>query len=70
MSLKKGTLKSFDTLNYTATVILSGSYKADIKDITVARNIESTDMVAGRNIVVFFPDEHNAREAVIIAVYT
>ncbi len=70
MSLKKGILKSFDSLNYIATVNLSGSYKADLKDVTVARNIESADMVAGRNVVVFFPDEHNAKEAVIIAVYT
>jgi len=70
MSLKKGVLRSFDAVSYTATIVLSGSDKADLKDVAVARNIESAGMVAGRNVAVFFPDEHNAKEAVIIAVYT
>ena len=70
MSLKKGILKSFDSSGYTATVAISGSYKADLEDVAVARNIDGADMVAGRSVTVFFPDEHNAKEAVVIAVYT
>ena len=70
MNLKKGTLKSFNAANYTATVALSGSHTSNLEDIAVARNIENTQMVNGRNVAVFFPEEHNAKEAVVIAVYT
>jgi hypothetical protein len=69
MSLKKGVLKSFDAVSYTAAIALSGSYKAYLEDVTVARNIATAQMVAGRNVAVFFPDEHNAKEAVVVAVY-
>lgn len=70
MSLKKGLLKSFNAASYTASVQLSGSRKAYLEDVAVARNIASSQMVAGRSVAVFFPDEHNAKEAVIVAVYT
>ena len=70
MSLQKGLLKSFSSVNYTATVHLTGSYKAYLEGITVARNIPTGEMIAGRKVAVIFYDEHNPREAVIIAVYT
>jgi hypothetical protein len=69
MSLKKGILRNFDEVNYTATVALSGSRQASLGGVAVARNIAETKMVAGRSVAVFFPDEHNAKEAVIIAVF-
>ena len=70
MSLQKGLLKSFSSVNYTATVQLTGSYKAYLEGITVARNIPAGEMVAGRKVTVIFFDEHNPREAVVVAVYT
>lgn len=70
MESRVGILKSFDTGSYTATVQLSGSYKAYLEGIAVARNIASSEMVAGRKAAVIFFDEHNAREAVVVAVYT
>ncbi len=70
MSLRKGVLKSFNSGNYTATVQLAGSYKAYLEDITVARNLPSGEMTAGRKVAVIFFDEHNPREAVVVAVYT
>ena len=70
MSLKKGILKSFNATNYTASVALSSSRKADLDDVAVARNIASNQMTAGKNVAVFFFDEHNAKEAVVVAVYT
>ena len=70
MSLKKGILKSFDSGDYTAIVQLSGSYKVYLEDVAVARNISSAEMTAGRKLAVVLFDEHNAREAVIVAVYT
>ncbi|MFC1939277.1 hypothetical protein ACFLXO_01160 [Chloroflexota bacterium] len=70
MSLRKGVLKSFNSGNYTATVQIASSYKVYLEDISVARNLPSAEMVAGRKVAVIFFDEHNAKEAVLVAVYT
>ncbi len=70
MRLRKGVLKSFNSGNYTATVQLASSYKVYLEDIAVARNLPSAEMVTGRKVAVTFFDEHNPKEAVVIAVYT
>ena len=70
MRLRKGMLKSFNSGAYTATVQLASSYKVYLEDVAVARNLPSAEMVAGRKVVVVFFDEHNAKEAVVVAVYT
>jgi len=70
MSIRKGLLKSFSSGNYTATVQFTGSYKVYMEGIAVARNLPVVEMTAGRKVAVNFFDEHNAREAVVIAVYT
>ncbi len=70
MSSRKGILKSFDSGNYTATIQLASSYKVYLEGIAVARNIASAEMIAGRKVTVVFFDEHNAKEAVVVAVYT
>ncbi len=70
MSLRKAILKSFNSGDYTATVQLAGSYKVYLEDVAVARNIPAAEMVLGRKLTVGFFDEHNAKEAVVIAVYT
>ena len=59
MRLRKAVLKSFNSGNYTATVQLAGSYKVYLEDVTVARNLPTAEMVAGRKIAVIFFDEHN-----------
>jgi len=63
-------LQSFNSGNYTATVRLAGSYKVYLEDITVARNLPSGEMTAGRKVAVIFFDENNPGEAVVVAVYT
>ncbi len=70
MSLRKGVLKSFNSGDYTATVQLSSSYKVYLEGITVARNIPVSEMIVGRKVAVIFFDDHNAKEAVIVGVYT
>ena len=70
MRLKKATLKSFDSGNYTATVQLAGSYKVYLEDVVVAQNLPAAEMTAGRKVAVIFFDEHNPKEAVVIAVYS
>jgi alpha-D-ribose 1-methylphosphonate 5-triphosphate synthase subunit PhnI len=70
MRLRKGVLKSFNSGDYTATVQLAGSYKAYLEGVAVARNLPTAEMVLGRKIAVIFFDENNAKDAVVIAVYT
>ena len=70
MKLRKGELRSFNSGNYMATVRLAGSYKVYLEDVAVARNLTSAEMVTGRKVAVVFFDEHNPKEAVVVAVYT
>ncbi|UCH43821.1 MAG: hypothetical protein JSW16_04605 [Dehalococcoidales bacterium] len=70
MSIKKGLLKSFNSGDYTATVQLIGSYKVYLEGVTVARNLPVAEMAVGRKVFVNFFNENNAKEAVVIAVYT
>jgi len=70
MKIKKAELKSFNATNYTATVRLAEGYKVFLEDVTVARNLTSAEMVAGRKVAVIFFDENSPKEAVVIAVYT
>ncbi len=70
MSVRKAVLKGFNPGNYTATVQLTGSYKAYLESVAVARNIPAAEMAQDRKVAVIFFDEHNAKEAVVVAVYT
>ena len=70
MRLRKAILKSFNSGNYTATIQLAGSYKVYLEDVTVARNLPTAEMTVGRKVAVIFFDEHNPKEAVVVAVYT
>ena len=70
MSLRKGILKDFNTGDYMATVQMVSSYKVYLEDIAVARNIPVAEMTGGRKVAVLFFDEHNARDAVVIGVFT
>jgi len=69
MRLRKAVLKSFNPTDYEATVQLTGSYKVYLEDVAVVRNLPSAEMTAGRKVAVIFFDEHNPKEAVVIAVY-
>ena len=70
MRVKKGVLKNFNSGAYTATVQLVGSYKVYLEGIAVARNLPAAEMAVGRKVAVMLFDEHNPKEAVVVAVYT
>ncbi len=70
MRLRKAILKRFNSGDYTATIQLSGSYKAYLEGVAVSRCIPASQMALGRKLAVVFFDEHNPKEAVVIAVYT
>ena len=69
MYTRQAILKSFNSANYTATVQLVGSSQAYLENITVARNIPSAEMVAGREVAVMFFDLFRASDAVVAAVW-
>ncbi|MDP3880129.1 MAG: hypothetical protein Q8Q07_07500 [Dehalococcoidales bacterium] len=69
MNVRKGILKSFDSGSYTATVQLAGSQKVYLEGVAVARNIPAAEMALGRKVAAVFFDDHNAKEAVVAAVY-
>ena len=70
MSLRKAILKGFNSTSYTATIQLTASRKVYLEGVAVARNLPAVEMVVGRRVAVTFFDEHNAKEAVVIAVYS
>ena len=68
--IRKGTIRSFDSVSYTATVQIEGSQGIWIHDMPVSRGIASGEMVVGRKVAVLFFDESNPRDCVVVAVYT
>jgi hypothetical protein len=70
MTIKKAELKSFNATNYTAIICIAGGYKVYLEDVSVARNLPSAEMTAGRKVAVIFFEENNPKEAVIAAVYS
>jgi hypothetical protein len=69
MQIKKAILRNFDEINYLATVEITGSSRAYLEKIAVAKNLSAEEMVNGRNLAVLFFDVHNTRDAVVFAVY-
>ena len=69
MIIRKGILKAWYSGSYTANVQMTGSGKAYLEGIKVARNIPSAEMIVDRTVAVIFWDKTNAADAVIVAVY-
>jgi len=70
MGLKTAVLRSFNSETYTASIEIRGSGKVYLEGVNVALNLPADVMVSGRKLAVVFFDEHNAKDAVIVAVYT
>lgn len=69
-AIRAGELKSFDAVNYKATVLFGGSLQANVPNIPVSRAIASGELTAGRKVAVAFFDPTNHTDAVLFAVYT
>ena len=69
VTVKKAILRSFDAESYTATIEISGSARTYLDGVPVAYNIPLVEMSVGRKLAVLFFDEHNVKDAVIVAVY-
>ena len=68
--IKKGTLKSFDSGTYLATVQIAGSLSVWLDNIPTSRAIPTSEMTAGRSAAVLFHDAGNPSDCVVIAVWT
>ena len=70
MEVRKGVVKGFDSGSYQATIQVAGSLSVWLEGVPVARNIPSSEMVAGRHCALIFFDETNPQDAVLVAVYS
>ncbi len=70
MEIRRGTIKSFNSSTYKATVQVAGSLSVWLGNVTVARNIAAAEITAGRSCAIVFFDASNPDDAVIVAVYT
>jgi len=69
MALLRGTLVSFDNVNWLAEVRLDGSPWQSLGGVKTARNIASAEMLAGRAVLVETGDYGDAADAVVCAVW-
>ena len=67
--MKRGILRAFDNGTYTATVEIDGSIATYLKEVPVARNIDSSALLVGRSVAVYFFDPLNPQSAVLLAVW-
>ena len=70
MELRKGTVKSFDSGSYKATIQMVGSLATWLQNVPVARNIPTAEVVGGRSCAVLLFDPAKPADAVVVAVYT
>ncbi len=70
MDIRRAALQDYDAGTHTATVQLDGSLATYIDSIAVAKNIAGAEMIAGRHVLLVWPDQANPDAAVIVAVYT
>jgi len=70
MEIRHGTLRSFDSGTYTATVEIAGSIAVWLSGVPVARNIAGVELVAGRHCALLHFDASNPKDVVLSAVWT
>jgi hypothetical protein len=66
---RQGVLKAFDSVNWLATVQLTGSLQVWLKSVPVSRAIAAAEMTAGRKVAVALFDPTNHTDAVVFAVW-
>jgi len=52
-----------------ATIEITGSGKIYLEGVPVAHNLPAAEITVGRKLAVLFFDEHNVKDAVVVAVY-
>ena len=68
MNIKRGTLRSFDSGAWTASVQLDGSI-SNYVTLPVSRAIDAAALIAGRSVAVLLFDASNPDDAAVAAVW-
>ena len=69
MFVERGTLLSFSSGSYTATLRLAASLSAAVSAVPVSRGIASAEMQVGRRVAVAIFDAGNPVDAMVIGVW-
>lgn len=69
MIIKRGMLQSFNPTTCTASVLLFEATSYMLAGVAVSNSIDGTSAIAGALCAVLFFDEHNAQDAVVIAIF-
>jgi len=70
MEIRRGVLRAFDSGSYKATVEVAGSIATWLTGVAVARNIDSSELIAGRSVALLLFDPSNPNDMVLCAVWT
>jgi len=69
--IKRALLMSFNPATYTASVLLLEATSTALTDVPMAFHMDGTSTLANGSLcTVLFFDEHNATDAVVLAVYS
>lgn len=69
--IKRALLTSFDPVSYTASVLLLEATSTSLTSVPVAFHMDGTSTLSNGSLcTVLFFDEHNAADAVVLAVYS
>lgn len=69
MTVLRGSIVSFDSTPYTASVRLDGSAPQTVDNVTVSRAIASGEMTAGRKVLLDTGDHNHPADFVVTAVW-
>ena len=69
MTVLRGTLVSFDSPTFRATVRLDGSPSQSLAGLPVSRGLPAPEMVPGRRVLLEQGQPHNPGEMVVVAVW-
>ena len=67
--IKHGILQTFNSANYTASVLLLEATSAFLAGVPVSNAVDGTSALPGALCAVLFFDEHNQNDAVVLAVF-
>jgi hypothetical protein len=70
MEIRRAILRDFDAGSYTATVEVVGSIATWLAGIAVARNIDASELIAGRRVALLQFEPSNPDDMVVCAVWT
>ncbi len=66
---KRGILQLFNTVTYTADVLIIEATSYVLSNVPIATHVDGTSAIVGASCAVLFLDAHNPTDAIIVAIY-